>query len=213
MKVNFANADAINDMNISGFTQNVSFAAGNWSDDEIRQVDLALGFMHRLLDSRVLLRTSSGAELTFTRVGTQTEGPGLDGLNGGGTIRFMDTTFTSGEDDVMTVVFHEVGHNWDEENGKFEQWKALSGWTQTDPHDSTRFVKGGDQDTNWWHRRTANFVQNDNYDQQNPYEDFACAFSAYMMNRAGKVFTRGPGISAAPDKGTFIDNFVNGLGS
>jgi hypothetical protein len=82
----------------------------------------------------------------------------------------------------------------------------LSGWTDSDPHDSTNYEKGGDQDHDWWHYKSAGFVSG--YAEQNPLEDFAESFSQYFMDR---VFGTTQIANAAPLKQAFIDNFVNGL--
>ena len=205
VKVNFENASA-GTVNLAGFEDDAVFQAGNFSQTEIKRVDLALGVLHRTTDNDKLLRTSWGFELTFKRFGTQTSGPIISGLNGGGTISLMNETFDGFDSSVMRTVFHEIGHNWDEENGQFTQWKALSGWTDWNPNDAINYDRGGDQDHDWWHYEEADFVSG--YAKQNPVEDFAESFATYFMDLA-----RGTTVLAdtAPLKYAFIDSFVDGL--
>ncbi|MFO0877960.1 MAG: calcium-binding protein [Gemmataceae bacterium] len=183
-----------------------------WTDDEIRRLDFVFA---KLLNSgfRRLLQQANGAELVVQRV---VEG---GAWNAGSYIAIGDFPFNQTPDDYLRNAFlHEIGHNWDEENPHWDEFKALSGWRSTDPHDSTNYEQGHFLGVfhDWWYLSNtssspAKFVS---IYHPNPLEDFAECFTAYftqMFNWPWNVSDPTAGADKAPEKMTFITAWANSL--
>lgn len=171
-----------------------TLTAHTWSDSEIQDVmDPALGKLVARTNNTRLLKLSNGGELTFQRFGSLGT-IGSTGLteagdnNSQGLIRIADPTFSAGSGPAMTVVIHELGHNWDEssENPIVGQFRSLSGWTAYPlwligklPGDT---VSGDGQ---WQYVTGTPFLRT--YSQYNPYEDFADSFEATIDGTAGTI--------------------------
>lgn len=205
-KVNFENGEG----------RRFDFSGGRWSelDDgtftpaEIERVDQALADLHHKTGNTTLLKKADGGEVVFERLGPQIDGNfNVGGVNGGGKITLLDATFSSDRGLAQTV-FHEIGHNWEDENARWDDWKAISGWRSFfwfwESKDG--YTQSGDGD--WWYRDGTTFASN--YAKTNPKEDFAEYFSKVMMEDTGRNFIKsGENTNAA--KQAFMDQFFASL--
>ena len=161
--------------------------------------------LHRKVGNTSLLKKSTGnGELVFQRLGDQIAGNfAAAGINSPDLITFVDATFDNDEDWVAQVVYHEVGHNFDNENPNWEDWKDLSDWRQfSSGADTTGFTQS--DDGQWWFENGAQFSRD--YGKRNPREDFATSFAKYFMDEAGRDFS-GAGEQTVADKVEFLDDF------
>jgi Ca2+-binding RTX toxin-like protein len=184
----FRNSPEVDNERFGGQTGTYSFAAGNWSDTEIETMDSALSFLQHLTHNTKLLKTSTGVNIRFWRVGDQIASSGgtfsaAAWNNNTGDIFFTNGTFIAGYDDAARItITHELGHNWDTE-WNWMSWQAQSGWTQQDESGNPAFVRASDASGTWWHYATAQFVTS--YAATNPNEDFAESFAAVISAKAG----------------------------
>jgi hypothetical protein len=180
--------------------QTLRYQPAAWTEAEIEQVDGGLDFLHGQTGNTRLLRRSNGGNMTVLRFGdyipynetdgtndandhkANTDGPGFAGFNtGDGRIFFNDGTF-AGPTAVARTTVHEFAHNWDTENGKFGEWKALSGWVQTSTPNADQTLS---RDGHWVYTSTAEFARD--YGRTNPYEDFTTTFEAYFDLQTGRL--------------------------
>ena len=169
-----------------------------WTETQIEQVDGGLEFLHTEVGNTRMLKRSGGGNVTMLRYGAympynatdgnndthdqqaNTLGPGFTGFNrGNGNIWFGDGAFTSAFEVAETTI-HELAHNWDDENGKYTEWKSLSGWRQTNRPNANETLS---RDGNWVYSSTAEFFRD--YGRTNPKEDFATSFEAYYRLKLG----------------------------
>ena len=182
---------------------------GTWNAADIERVDQAFQVMHHLTGNTNLLKRHNGKEMTFVRMGAQTlqdqdgkdlaaEGFAVGGYNSGSKIGLTNNAFGD-KDHLHQVIFHEIGHNWDEksENSRTREFRDLSGW------------KGKTHDG------SADFARP--YGETNSKEDYATCFAAYMMDKAGMNYN---GLSdnehdalmlTIADKLDVIDDLVDAL--
>jgi Ca2+-binding RTX toxin-like protein len=192
--------------NFSNFKTPGKYAAGSWSTADIDWVDSAFAQVALRTNNNKLVKTKSGGEMTFVRQGNLISGTGVGGWNGGGKVTLVQSTFNTGKDAIVNAVFHEIGHNWDDEYNA-AGWRALSGWTSTNPK-STAYNKGSNQNQNWWYLKSAAFVGGiGSYACSDPNEDFAESFRTYFLQKAGMTNVA----STIPAKITFIDKMCNSL--
>jgi hypothetical protein len=207
VRINFADGEGFTWRGTDGTV--TRFAAGSWTTDDIDVVDKAFEQLQRRTLNTDLLKTSSGGELTFERHGDHVSGRRIRGWNDDlGTIALTQIRFDGPDDGVMQTVFHEIGHNWDEqsENDDIDDFRAISGWTEVNPR-SFRYRTS--RDGNWWHLRSAAFSRE--YGRTNPREDFATAFAAYFAQYGSTDYSDGDGAIAIPDKIAAIDRFLEDL--
>ena len=143
--------------------------------------------------------------MTYRRVGTSDTN--FTAWNGWSVHTFADGTFTGNTTWVLQTVFHEIGHNWDKENANWDDFKALSSWTQTDKSSDPDYSAGGNG--GWYYKTDTGFVRD--YAKTNPMEDFACTFAAYFMDKISLPYLDGGSGTPAPDKMAFMDQFVTSL--
>ena len=161
----------------------------NWLMSEVEAVDSALAILHRTTGDDTLLETNWGSRLKFSRDrdGGSTLATNNDFTN---TLTFYDGAFGSTESVLQTVVFHEIGHNWDDENPDWSGFKELSGWRKTilDGCPGSEYVEsdtlfGGGEDNHWWYLSGSEFARD--YGDTGPHEDFATTFAFYFSDAAG----------------------------
>ncbi len=188
-----------------------TYAAGTWSDAEIKLINDALGTIAEETDNNALLYKSSGSEPQLYRLGNASNNYVAFNDSAGDTHysnqAFTDSAGSFDEDWAVQVVYHEFGHNWDT-RGEAEQlagvwgeafvdaFRNASGWTQSRPADVWNYTKS--LDNRWWYRNTAEEVRW--YDKMNPLEDMADTFSAYFMDVAGRTFQDGPARQVLPPR-------------
>jgi len=159
-----------------------STTATKWKSDQIELIDQAFAILADATNNTKFLKTSGGGEITFVLKDTTSSFGGLN--NGFGTITIEDTNFDLEDDWAVQIVIHEIGHNWEEENPYWGDFKALSGWTTwVWWWDASKYTYGGN---GWSYRNTANFASG--YGEGHPIEDFAEVFAYYFMDRAGRDF-------------------------
>src|SRR5262249_5227222 len=102
-----------------------------WSDADIQKVDVALAVMQQRTNNTVLLKDSHGGMMDFVRLGAEATmtGTNLAAWNSDGSIYLPDPAFKN-DAWLHEVIYHETGHNWDDENPFWSEFKAISGWTQ-----------------------------------------------------------------------------------
>ena len=194
-----------------------NYTPGAWADEEIIKVDQALAVLHEATGNTELLETSSDQVLLFVRVGS-CGGCDTPAWNNGSMIFYADGTFDSDDAWVHQTVWHEIGHNWDDENPEWEDFLSMSGWkqslTEVDKF-SGRFQESKDKE--WYYDpRGESFVRD--YGATNPREDFATSFAAYFSAVAGETyagerhsFATVVGANASWEKAFFIHAFVDSL--
>lgn len=153
----------------------ITFAAGRWSDADIEKVDVALRNLHMLTGNTRLLKTASGGNLVFERVGRQINAHhvSIGGWNSGnGGIALAKSVNVS-------TVYHEIAHNWDEpsENVRIAAFRQISGWRIGRASGFTAARDG----SSWHFRSTSTFARA--YGMHNPYEDFATTWESYFDRR------------------------------
>lgn len=196
-----------------------NFSGGRWAEiqdgtftpSEIEQVDESLAFLHHQVGNTKLLKRKGGGEITIQRLGAQTDGNfSVGGINSGGSlITVLDATFAGSQENLNRIMFHEVGHNWDDENDNWDDWKDISNWTGfLWPWESTAGLTGS-TDGDWWHDSSATFARN--YGRTNPMEDFATYFAKVMMEDNGMTYNGGSGGGTSAAKEQFMDDFFASL--
>jgi Ca2+-binding RTX toxin-like protein len=184
-----------------------------WTHQEILRVDAALDVMHRTTNSPVFLK-DGGADIRFRIAGERTGGdtPGnYAGWNSGdGRITLVQSALES-QAGAMDLVFHEIGHNWDEpgENGFVGVFRDLSGWDEDEGKaDQPGFLLS--RDGNWAYSSAALFVSD--YATTNPKEDFAEHFAIFWMLESKVEYdTYLPIAGWAPLKIAVMADFVEDL--
>lgn len=198
-----------------------------WTQSEIKAVDEALHTLHEITGNTRLLKDGNNSALTFFRMGLANTGTTPEGWsNHLGNISITDAAFDPGMPLKQTVI-HEVGHNWDWEgtNNSIDEFRALSGWTDSNIISST-WVRGGgrhividpnlssglDGNDSWWYDSTqTNFVRE--YSRTDPYEDFATSFAAYVLGPEFYIDSIAEGQSlggaaASPEKMLYMEQFI-----
>lgn len=176
--------------------------AKTWSAGEIEKVDAGLKWLHKRTGNDNLLETASGGTITFIR--GSSDGDTLAFNSNNGTITFLDSGLADATLAAATTI-HEVGHNWDTERGStgFNNWKALSGWTQTSGSGEVKSLDG-----NWYYGSTARFALD--YGKTNPYEDWSTAWERYFTVKYSLPDNQG--LQPIPTtKYNHLDAFFNGL--
>ncbi|MBX3417988.1 MAG: hypothetical protein KF851_10325 [Pirellulaceae bacterium] len=171
-------------VNLQGFGR-VQFNAGNWTDWEIRSVDVALRNLHTLTGNTRLLKMVNGQQLNFDRVGAPSN-PAFNNIGGWNTntgrIAFTNLSVRTALDARITT-YHEIAHNWDEqhENRFVPEFRSINNWTLS-AQQLQRFSAAGDG-SNWqWQTDRANLFARD-YGRWNPLEDFATTWESYFDQR------------------------------
>lgn len=189
-----------------------AYRAQSWTSSEIILVDQALELIQRHTESSRFLKTMYGHPLRFIRAGDAVDGSASQsGANLGGRITLVQNAFDYGRLATYSTVFHEIGHNWDEEGLYWQEFLELSGWTNMPPGTSG-FSKS--IDGQWWHANNARFAET--YGRENPVEDFATSFEAYFMQRAGFSYIGSPapgnsavGAANIPEKIALVRRTIN----
>ena len=182
----------------------INYGPGVWTYEHIEWVDQGLSALHKLSDAFLSYK---GDDLTFVRQGSWISGKGAYGWtsDSSSTIYLADAAFggicttsraycnnygadMSGREFATEVTIHEIGHKWEDENDKWNEFKEISEWERS----------GGD----WSHDGSAGFASL--YAMTDPLEDFAESFTAYVLDRVGLSFygdvVDDLGISAMPEK-------------
>lgn len=167
----------------------LSFASGDklWTDTEVAQVDIGLNWLHHATRNTSLLKLSDGSSLTFSRVASLGSPTTLADNDSAGTIQVADAAFTSATP-VDQSTIHEIGHNWDNENEKWTEFQALSGWGDWDlatpiPDGYSRAMNLSSTPQPWAYRSDAEFSRLDGYGRTNPREDFATCLETYYTGQ------------------------------
>ena len=132
-----------------------------------------------------------------------------------GDIYISQNAINHGPDWVAQTIFHEFAHNWDDNNPYWNDFLAISGWTESPWMPSLGFVLSHTKsiDGEWYYDPSATFARD--YATANPNEDFAASFAAYFMDEAGMTFIGKPsapgqlvGSAAIPEKIALINTWV-----
>lgn len=186
-RVNFVNGDAV------------------WTDQQIEQTDAGLAFLHGLTNNTKLLKLSNGQEVTFQRVLSLGEYAAAN--NNSGRIRIADSAFDPTGRTPAEAVIHEMGHNWDTEQGaSWGNWLNLSGWRL---HASLYAVDGYvlSGDGQWEYRTTDGNSFWRNYGKTNPREDWSTMWEAYYRYKMGTLSNAA--VTRLQAKLDFIDAFIS----
>lgn len=158
----------------------------SWTDAEIEAIDEALATLHRFTGDKTMLERESGTDLTFQREIVDADVPDALAVNHStGEITFYDGAFSS-DTPVVQIVFHEIGHNWDDEGAVWSDFKDASGWDHIGWFESPDSDQATSGDGEWYYDRGTDFVQN--YGAGNPYEDFATVFALFFMDEHGEDY-------------------------
>src|SRR5262249_43115364 len=113
----------------SGRAGTESGSPKNWDPAEIERLDAAFAVLHRETDNTRLLKRHDGTEISIYRAGA-----GVMGTNfNNGEINIGDNGLRGNYETTVANLFHEIAHNWDDENPNYQRFIALSGWTETPP--------------------------------------------------------------------------------
>ena len=180
-------ADARIDFENGARDESRNVRGGSWTEEEIENVDKALRDLHLQTKNDTLLETKRGNVLRFRRLGTTIDASKDDftagNVNSENRLRFSNLAIGVGINTLLRSVFHEMGHNWDNEHGSYSTWKKLSGWKK---HKKNNIAYQDSLDGKWRHRRSAYFVSD--YAKNNPKDDFAETFAAIFMDKRGATF-------------------------
>jgi hypothetical protein len=208
----FANRDALHPLTEQWTSEGTQ--QKNWTSEEIKQVDAAFAILHtgtKGTNNTFFLKYLGTQEMTFVRTNAQ----GYSGMNyNDGTIELSDKTFD--ENKVVRVVLHEIGHNWDTENVKWNEFLGKSGWQKVAAA-STPVPEGHTRNNElygeiWQYQTNSAFASK--YARTHPEEDFAESFTAYFLRDAAGKWTPTPqegSVAVAAAKNDFIRSFVEGL--
>jgi hypothetical protein len=207
-RINFENGNGAT-THFYGETQ--TWSGGSWTDAEIEEIDLGFGILNLKTENTKLLKKSDGGEMNFVRQGSQTNVTDFKAgaWNGGGTITMIDVSFAQTEDELVTFVLHEIGHNWDEENPNYKDFKTRSGWRTFLPWENTAGWTQSTLDPDWYFLSIQADTFVSGYAATNPKEDFAESFAAFFMNFAGRSHSYN--LSAAAGKLVLIGDWVDTL--
>ena len=166
----------------TGFSGTTNFAAGRWTDAEIKTIDVALGNLHSRTGNTRLLKQSNGSEMTLQRAGGQTSNLSnqIGGWNGSGKIAYTNAGMQSSLEAQITT-YHEFGHNWDStsENRYVASFRRISQWDTNFRSGDTASSGSGD---NWFYRDSiSDFARS--YGTLNPLEDYATTWETYFTRR------------------------------
>ncbi len=209
--------DDSNARNLTLNGQAVTAQAGTWSESDVLRVDNAFAIMVQRTGNNVLLERKNGARITFERVGNIVDGMGnVTGFGGwnenNGRIAIAQPRF-SNDNSLHRVVYHEIAHNWDDENDDWGDFLALSGWRRNNWINQWLFPKEDDEldsgDGEWWYDDTSGFARS--YGTWNPREDFATSFAYYFMDyEPGRTWDFSV-IGSITSKQNFMRNFLNSI--
>jgi Ca2+-binding RTX toxin-like protein len=161
----------------------------SWTDAEIEAIDEALATLHRFTGDKTLLERESGNDLTFDREIVHPDTTATSAVlavnNNSGEITFYDDAFSSVVP-VVQIVFHEFGHNWDDEGDVWSEFKDASGWDAIGVWESRESGQSLSDDGEWYYDTGTAFVED--YGETNPYEDFACVFALFFMHQHGEDY-------------------------
>lgn len=202
-----------------------------WFDDEIRTIDEALANLVSLTDNNALLKTADGGPITYYRYDdplqfddftpTEVEAKYAAWNSNNGTMGFTNVVFDkdgdgvndASDDSVHRTVYHEIAHFFDGENANWEEFKDLSGWSQST--EAVIQAAAGEKefsgDGAWVHDDNEDLFVRE-YSKTNPYEDFATTFAYFVMNKVGENY--GIADSTIADMGLkldFMESFVQDL--
>jgi Ca2+-binding RTX toxin-like protein len=196
--VNFSNGTQM-------FFQGAVVNGGSWSIDEIWDADEALETMVERTGDNVLLKQANGDPIFLSRYGA-TSDPTLGGWNyQNGNIALSGNAFAD-EAILRQVIYHEIGHNWDDEGLLWGAFKQLSGWGNSwnaisNPGQYTLSLDG-----KWSYENGSTFART--YGMTNPYEDFATVSEQYFVDLEDGMTPTG-GSSGLPAKLSLIDTMLD----
>jgi hypothetical protein len=179
-----------------------------WSDAEVQALDEGFAVLHLTMNSTQLLRMPPGFNTAF-HDGDQVLVRGGDSLtdaatnNRVGYVTVYDGTFRGGPAFPTFVALHELGHNWDEAThnpywAAGHDFLALSHWQPHAPGDPNPPGQTLSGDTHWTYATGTTFETQ--HAQDNPYEDFADSFAAYLQRSRRRV--------SNPAKWDYINAFL-----
>jgi hypothetical protein len=203
VKIEFKNTTSKTTITDSDDNDHV-YDPASWTDEDVQVVDEAFAVLQQRQGNNILLRTSAGNEMQYVRLG-ETESK-FAAWNSGDTQQFSNNIFEVDENWTHQAVYHEIGHNWDTENPKWNTFTGLSGWTEEDKSDDASFTLSDDE--KWFYENSADFAKD--YGKTNPREDFATSFAAFFMDYSGEVYN-GEGAANIPEKMDFSEDFLDDL--
>jgi Ca2+-binding RTX toxin-like protein len=203
VKIEFKNTTSKTTITDSDDNDHV-YDPASWTDEDVQVVDEAFAVLQQRQGNNILLRTSAGNEMQYVRLG-ETESK-FAAWNSGDTQQFGNNIFEVDENWTHQAVYHEIGHNWDTENPKWNTFTGLSGWTEEDKSDDASFTLSDDE--KWFYENSADFAKD--YGKTNPREDFATSFAAFFMDYSGEAYN-GEGAANIPEKMDFIEDFLDDL--
>ncbi len=160
-----------------------TYAAGVWSNQEIKLVDEALRNLHLEVTGTHLLKLYNGENLAVIRSGDvrTSSGSPILGLNfhNNNQIALTNSLFEEFPDRLRETVYHEVAHNFDtvQENRFIPSFRAISNWDQV-KHAGDRLSLDGQ----WYYNDDFNnFLRA--YARTNPLEDFAVTFAEHFQRK------------------------------
>ena len=202
----------------------LQFKSGDkdWTEDEIELIDEALAVLHRATGDDTLLETSGGSKLKFAR-STSHSNPDVTAENNSALnkITFFDHAFDISPDRLQQTLFHEIGHNWDNENDGWDEFKDISGWTwtlfDTSPGSeySESYSSTGVSDDHWWYLTETEFSRE--YGSNKPHDDFAEIFALYFCDEMNIDYDDESGetneetINRVQEKHDFVEDWVSTL--
>jgi hypothetical protein len=158
---------------------------GSWTLGEIWSADQALGVMVERTGSNGLLKRQDGDPIHLYRYGAMydssfqptTQFSAWNSNNGN--IALAGSAFAS-DAGLRRTIYHEIGHNWDNEGPSWSTFLVLSGWSN--PINAIAFPSQFDMslDGAWAYKAGTEFARE--YGKTNPYEDFATCFEQYFAD-------------------------------
>jgi hypothetical protein len=204
---------------------NIVYGDKKWSEGELNDLDAGLA---RLPQSLILDDDKLGNIRRYSALTDSSKNPVFAWTLGNGDIEFTDLGISSSYrfpkvlPAVAEVILHEIGHHFDNENPKWKEFMALSGWRDLGADTLFPTIKNGEtakgsalgitDDPNgdyvvsrqynrtYVHKADAKFGEGD-YTRQNPLDDFAETFMQYMVDPENLR-------KNAPEKYAFMTQFL-----
>ena len=193
-----------------------------WRDDEIVNVDTAIGDLNRYTGNAALLKTGVGVSMGFQRwADTTVNGVQVLGWNfGEGVVSFTSAILGGPALNLWATVYHEFGHNWDapDKNPTNAAFRALSGWTVSPPANAAGYGVSDpaySYGQAWFYLQSARFARG--YGALGgPAEDYATTWETALSVRfhgTAPAFENGTPNALIPAKAANVWAFIDGLKS
>jgi hypothetical protein len=182
-------------------TVDIVYGPASWTETYIEQADTTLNVVFEV-SNQLLQRKGKSITLILQDPPSNAASNGWNADNGDIHIFNKSSHANNNWEDVLV---HEIGHNWDNENDDWGEWKAICSWIWSPwntSDDWTRY-ETDDYKSLWWYKVGSESI-GESYSRKSPYEDFACHFNEYIRKGYDSM-------SDVPTKRDFLKKFISDL--